>query len=328
MKKILLILVVALLFGAGPVQAQAPPSLTSVAGSATSREYVRNAGVKNFGCELYYTPDGSEPSAELRQRDGAAYGMKEGAQPAVVNRMPGDLTGKWWLVVKPKAINAGEIKSEETLAEGESMPYREHLGGYLLDLSRLPAGEYFISYTVRHMGGENVMQVLVFIFRSKREVTDEAGFWLTVYSPDRPYYQIEANAGAYLRSFERLDGAEPYQLAHRNERAAPTNIRPGTGSGFTTDQPSGMGTVTVHVFDDQQQLKAAEGEFWLKSKDGSFQTPRQKTANGLAVFEVPPGIYVLQAANKSRWQMSPGSTAEIVVPEAGRARCIVERSAQ
>ena len=150
------------------------------------REVVRNAGTDgNYNIEVYRT-DGRFPNAEDKAR-GPAF-TQEGNQiePAVVKRIAGDPNGHWWAVIDFRPVNTGEIVGETVECAAVELPYSEVLGGYVVDLSKVPPGKFFVGLTVRHLGGENVMQIVIFVIRTRREVKDQAGFCSQFMTPFGP----------------------------------------------------------------------------------------------------------------------------------------------
>ncbi len=291
------------------------------------RETVRNAGVDgNFNIEVYYTPDGRVPNAEDRQR-GPAYTLEGNyLEPGVINRTPGDPVGRWWAVINWKPLNAGEIKTIQTELEAVELPYSAELGGYLVDLSAMPAGKYFVGLSVSHLGGENVTQVLIFVFRSRRQVTDQAGFWLTVFDPERPYYEAEVAASPFMRGFEPLNGAKVFESATGEQaplRLIPVSRETGLPAPDGTVS-SGSGRVRLSLYQDQHLLQpGARGEFKLVAVDGSYQTP-MVPVDGNYTFHVPPGRYYVWGDQKA-WQLPPGAAAQFDVDTQVIHEVILER---
>lgn len=277
------------------------------------RETVRNAGVDNWTIQMYYTPDGQQPGAGARPFAFIESNQLEPAVPGV----PFDpdlgrpLPGKFWALVKFKALNAGEIRKMESEAQAIALPFSEALGGYLIDLAQFKGEKIFVGVSVTHLGGEVTYQVVIFLFRSRREVTDQAGFWLGIYDPGRPMYEAEVKAFSIMRGFEAVNAAHAYAAAHNGERQMQFPIA-------RTAQP-GDASVVVSVWQDGNRLQPApDAVVQLLRPDNSPATDAMRVVNGRAEFKVPAGNYRLAVAGGGTpWAPQNPNHYIFTVPEQG-----------
>lgn len=305
MKKSLILgsLLAGLLFSS-PAYAQDPG--WAISASVSARETVRHAD-QSYSVEYYYTEDGHVPNGS-----DTPFALMEhnGIQATTPNHPPNCSIGKVWVLIKVLNLNVGEVKTQKTSCSAVELPFCSEKGGYLLDVSRLPAGNYPIGLSVVHNGGEVTFQVLIFLFRSQREVQDQTGFWLRVYDPDRRWKPQELSMFPYMPGAEPSTGLKPFakatgRLPELKMVQAPNQNPP------TPLQGEGSRTVTIFVFENRMRTKNGSGSFSLHNVDGSLILPSQ-TGSRL-VFNVQPGQYRIFAPDdqKGKWECFPSTPGHI-----------------
>lgn len=309
-----LVLIVAVLMAALPVQAQSVWGGGSL--SIGIRENKDHAGLTNFVSEIYYSEDGSKPVG------GTPCFVQEGndQRPALPNHVPGH-PGKIWLLIKSSVLNAGEIRSVELAFKGNNQGGHIVVPGELsrsqvdfwVDMSQFQCGSYPMELKVTHMGGEVTYHVLVFLFRSQKEVTDQTVMHLTVYDPERAYSQAEIQLSRYLRGYEPPNAAKAYRLNTNQDmpviQAPVQTALNGASGGGGGSGPGEPGTIVIDVYDDPMRVRRAIGRFDLKNEQGMIIAGQ---AGDRITFTVPPGTY--RVLGYGDWAIRGRDSTVMVVP--------------
>lgn len=270
------------------------------------KENVIHAGVQNFVTEIHYSDNGELPM-------GSAPFIQESndERPAVPNHVPG-YNGKVWMLIKSSLVNAGEIKQIELTFKKDNckdslVVIQGDLSGnqadFWVDMSQFQGGAHPLEIKVTHMGGEVTYQILVFLFRSKKEVTDQGIVYLTVYDPERKYTPAEITLAKLLRAYEPGNGAKAYKLATGQDMpviiAQPVMLQ----SNFANpgNQEFANAIVNLSVFSNRSRTQLGDGSFKLVSEDKTIRT--EWRAGSVIQFVVPIGKrYRVYAKQKGMWQ--------------------------
>jgi hypothetical protein len=301
-------LLAALLLGGLILPAYAQPQLSGLMLQTSARETVRHADTTEK-LELYIT-DGEVPSAKTPCKYVSRSNTYE---HGVLNHVPGYPNKKVWLLVKVVALNIGELKSDKTEMGDIQLAYSPDLGGYLLDMSLVPAGTRFIAYTVTHDGGEVTHQILLWLLRSKREVTDQAGLWINIYDPEVPYDQGDIKASPWLEGFVPTNGAAAYQAA--TNTTAPINriaeVPEPTALVIEPVPEVVVAQATVQL--NVRGRKSCGGTFQLVSEDQEYYS-EIKTGN-VVQFSVPANkkyVVLTSQAEGNCWEVKNCPAAFVV----------------
>ncbi|MCA9388631.1 hypothetical protein KC644_02605 [Candidatus Berkelbacteria bacterium] len=311
----------AVMIASTPVSAQ---SLANVAGSVSTYDTVKPAGTSgNHNVEFYYTPDGHAPTREDRwAKDGGPdfYQASNLAEITLPRYSPSNPNGKCWVVVSFFAINADEITHENITvqtADGLGMvDRREDLGGYLLDLSSLPAGRHFIDYQLKHMGGEATTQVLIFRFRRKREIDAEDGFVLNLVNPNKGYTAEHLELYKYMTNMETSDGhfivksatgeAPPVRILKVND--PPSQQAEASDCSYQRPEAqTGSGRVCVNFNKANGAPYMGGNPDVIVEVNGQVVSRMSSSGTDLAAFDnIPSGeVRILVEQADQQWQFAP-----------------------
>ncbi len=319
-RMIIVVLVMGAMFAA---QAEAQAIFGGGAVSIGIREDEVHAGIQNFTSEVYVSDNDQRPV----NMEPAYLQESNEERLALPNHIPKYPNEKVWFLIKSSLIGAQDIKSIELSFKTDNKASQPvviqgelcgNQADFWIDMSQFKAGSYPMEVKVVHMGGQVTYQVLFFLIRSRKEVTDNRVYYLTVYNPERPYKPSEIELAPLMKGFEAGNSFDAFYQATNTTMTIVRAPSPTVASANALDQLNDKATVRVNVFADRNRTMPGSGTFRLVAEDGSYQSEYQ--SGSTLQFVVPSGRrYQLRSKRGKQWKLynatNPISVSAVQITE-------------